>query len=90
MYVMNWRKYLTSSPLSLVLRKLKLGVGVYTGIVVSIAGIVSFSSSVHTPAIRRISEDLKASTLVSTLGSTTYLVGFGIGPFFFAPLAEVL
>lgn len=55
-----------------------------------IAGIVSFSSSVHTPAIRQISDDLNTSTLLSTLGSTTYLIGFGIGPFFFAPLAEVL
>jgi MFS family permease len=67
-----------------------LDIGFYTGIVVGISGIVGFSSSVHTPAIRAIAEDLNTSTTASTLGATTYLVGFGFGPFIFAPLAEVL
>lgn len=54
------------------------------------AGIVGFSSSVLTPAIEIIARDLDTSKTSSTLGATTYLVGFGFGPFLFAPLAEVL
>ncbi|KAF3769360.1 MFS general substrate transporter [Cryphonectria parasitica EP155] len=63
---------------------------VYTGIVVGMAGIVGFSSSVHTPAIHAIAEDFNTSRTASTLGATMYLIGFGFGPFLFAPLAEVL
>ncbi len=64
--------------------------GLYTVIVVVMAGIVGFSSSVQTPAIAAIAEDLETSRLMSTLGATTYLIGFGFGPFFFAPLSELL
>ncbi|KAI1120892.1 MFS general substrate transporter [Nemania abortiva] len=63
---------------------------VYTFIVVGMAGIVGFSSSVHTPAVKAIAIELNTSNLISTLGSTTYLVGFGFGPFLFSPLSEVL
>ncbi|KAI0204186.1 MFS general substrate transporter [Astrocystis sublimbata] len=51
--------------------------GAYTIIVVSMAGIVGFSSSVNTPATAAIAEDFATLKLISTLGSTTYLVGFG-------------
>ncbi|PSR84456.1 major facilitator superfamily domain-containing protein [Coniella lustricola] len=61
----------------------------YTSLVVGMAGVVGFSSSVMTPAIKTISQDFNTSTTLSTLGATTYLVGFGFGPFLFAPLAEV-
>jgi MFS family permease len=54
------------------------------------AGIVGFSSSVNTPAINAIAEDLHTTKLFSTLGATTYLLGFGFGPFFFAPLSELM
>lgn len=66
-----------------------LGVGIYTSTVVGIAGIVGFSSSVHTPAIAAIAEDFRTTRLLSTLGATTYLVGSAFGPLLFAPLSEL-
>ena len=54
------------------------------------AGIVGLSSSIQTPAIAAIAEDLHTSKLMSTLGATTYLIGFGFGPFFFAPISELV
>ncbi|RYP71974.1 hypothetical protein DL770_008036 [Monosporascus sp. CRB-9-2] len=60
----------------------------YTTTVVWMAGIVGFSSSVHTSAIAAIAAEFNTSRQISTLGATTYLVGFGFGPFF-APLSEL-
>ena len=55
------------------------------------AGIVSFSSSVQTPAITAIAADYHESNLLATFGaSSAYLLGFGSGPFVFSPLSEVL
>jgi MFS family permease len=61
----------------------------YTLTVVGIAGIVGFSSSVHTPAITAIAEDFDTSRQLSTLGATTYLIGSAFGPLIFAPLSEI-
>ncbi|KAK9422854.1 putative MFS general substrate transporter [Seiridium unicorne] len=62
---------------------------VYTTTVVWISGIVGFSSSVQTPALPAIAKDFQTTTLISTLGSTTYLVGCAFGPQVFAPLSEL-
>ena len=66
-----------------------LAVGMHTLTVVGIAGIVGFSSSVQTPAITTIAEDFKTSRPLSTLGSTTYLIGSAFDPLIFAPLSEL-
>jgi hypothetical protein len=63
--------------------------GIYTIIVVAISGIVGFSASVYSPAISSIADDLHVSNLMSTLGSTTYLIGSAFGPLLFAPLSEI-
>ena len=66
-------------------------IGFYTAIVATMAGIVSFSSSVQTPAIKAIAADYHASYLVTTFAaSSAYLLGFGSGPFVFSPLSEVV
>ena len=65
--------------------------GLYTIIAASMAGIVSFSSSVQTPAIKSIASTYHVSHLLATFaGSSAYLLGFGTGPFIFAPLSEHL
>ena len=65
--------------------------GLYTAIVATMAGIVSFSSSVQTPAIKAIAADYHVSNLLATFAaSSAYLLGFGSGPFVFSPLSEVL
>lgn len=66
-----------------------LMLGMYTIIVVTISGIVGFSSSVYSPAISSIAESLHVSNLMSTLGSTTFLIGSAVGPLLFAPLSEI-
>lgn len=63
--------------------------GMYTIIVVAISGIVGFSASVYSPAISSIADNLHVSNLMSTLGSTTYLIGSAFGPLLFAPLSEI-
>ena len=65
--------------------------GLYTSIVAIMAGIVSFSSSVQTPAIKAIAADYHVSHLLATFAaSSAYLLGFGSGPFVFSPLSEVI
>ena len=65
--------------------------GLYTAIVAIMAGIVSFSSSVRTPAIETVAADYHESHLLVTFAaSSAYLLGFGSGPFVFSPLSEVL
>lgn len=55
------------------------------------AGIVSFSSSVQTPAISDMADAYGTSHLLLTFAaSSAYLLGFGTGPFLFSPLSERL
>lgn len=51
--------------------------------------IVAFCSSIHTAAITAVANDLDCSTTVSTLGVSTFLIGFASGPLLFAPLSEM-
>ncbi|KAK5625003.1 hypothetical protein RRF57_000719 [Xylaria bambusicola] len=50
---------------------------------------IAFCSSIHTAAISSVQETFACSRIVSTLGVTTFLLGFGSGPLLFAPLSEV-
>lgn len=50
---------------------------------------IAFCSSIHTAAISSIADDLNCSQTVSTLGVSTFLLGFGSGPLIFAPLSEI-
>ena len=51
---------------------------------------VGFTASIHTAAIDDVAVYFGCSEFVSTLGVTTFLVGFATGPLIFAPLSEVL
>ncbi|GJN82735.1 hypothetical protein PLIIFM63780_006280 [Purpureocillium lilacinum] len=51
--------------------------------------IVAFCSSIHTAAITAVANDLDCSITVSTLGVSTFLIGFASGPLLFAPLSEM-
>lgn len=57
--------------------------------VVTMTAIVGFCSSIHTAAISAVAEDLECSIAVSTLGVSTFLLGFAIGPLIYAPLSEI-
>ncbi|KAL8692377.1 MAG: hypothetical protein Q9218_002596 [Villophora microphyllina] len=49
----------------------------------------TWASSVYSPAIEPISKQFHVGTEVSLLGLSVLLVGFGLGPLFWAPLSEV-
>lgn len=49
----------------------------------------TFASAVFSPAIRPVAEEFGVSTEVSTLGTSLFLFGLGLGPLLFAPLSEV-
>ncbi|KAF5615591.1 major facilitator superfamily transporter [Fusarium tjaetaba] len=59
-----------------------------TIVVVFMTATIAFCSSIYTAAIPAISQDLNCSDIVTTLGVTTFLLGFGTGPLIFAPLSE--
>lgn len=50
---------------------------------------VAFCSSIYTAAIEAIAVHYHCSRLVSTLGLSTFLLGFAVGPLLFAPLSEI-
>ncbi|KAL8867338.1 MAG: hypothetical protein Q9174_005727, partial [Haloplaca sp. 1 TL-2023] len=49
----------------------------------------TWASSVYSPAIDPISKQFHVGTEVSLLGLSVLLIGFGLGPLFWAPLSEV-
>ncbi|KAL2856457.1 major facilitator superfamily domain-containing protein [Aspergillus pseudoustus] len=60
-----------------------------TIILVLWTAIIAFTSSIYTAAIPSISTEYGCSSIVATVGLTTFLFGFGTGPLIFAPLSEV-
>lgn len=64
-------------------------IGTCTLILIGMTATVAFSSSVYTSAISSIEQDFGTSETVSTLGVTTFLLGFATGPLLFAPLSEI-
>lgn len=48
----------------------------------------TFASSVFSTAIVPIANEFSISTVVSTLGISLFLMGFGTGPLLWAPLSE--
>lgn len=49
----------------------------------------TWASSSYSAGTDQIAKEFNISTQVSTLGTTLYLIGFGIGPLLWAPLSEV-
>lgn len=49
----------------------------------------TWASSSYSAGTREIAEHFNVSTQVSTLGTTLFLFGFGLGPLLWAPLSEV-
>jgi len=49
----------------------------------------TWASSVYSPGTSQVSEEFGVGTQVSTLGTSLFLFGFGIGPLLWAPLSEV-
>ena len=60
-----------------------------TIVVVLMTTIITFCSSIHAAAIGGVAKSFGCSKTVSTLGVTTFLIGFATGPLLFAPLSEV-
>ncbi|KAI4591791.1 hypothetical protein KJ359_012595 [Pestalotiopsis sp. 9143b] len=60
-----------------------------TILVATMTASIAFCSSIHTAAISSVQQSFACSRTVSTLGVTTFLLGFGSGPLIFAPLSEV-
>jgi MFS family permease len=50
---------------------------------------VSMGSSVFTPGTGVIAAEFHKSQVVTTLGLSFYVLGFALGPIFFAPLSEI-
>lgn len=51
---------------------------------------IAFCSSIYTAAILDIADNYGVSREISTLGVSTFLLGFASGPLIFAPLSEVV
>lgn len=49
----------------------------------------TWASSSYSSGTRQVAEHFHVGTQVATLGTTLFLVGFGIGPLLWAPLSEV-
>ncbi|PVI05589.1 MFS general substrate transporter [Periconia macrospinosa] len=49
----------------------------------------TWASSAYSPGTRHIHEEFNVGMQVSTLGTTLFLFGFGLGPLLWAPLSEV-
>jgi MFS transporter, DHA1 family, multidrug resistance protein len=52
--------------------------------------VISFSSSAFAPARYEAGDQFGTSEVVMSLGVGLFILGFGIGPLFFAPLSEVV
>ncbi|RYP47622.1 hypothetical protein DL768_006351 [Monosporascus sp. mg162] len=51
--------------------------------------LIAFCSSIHTAAVGSVAEYFGCTRTLSTLGVSTFLLGFGSGPLVFAPLSEI-
>ncbi|KAJ0119228.1 polyamine transporter 1 [Diaporthe amygdali] len=49
----------------------------------------TWASSAYSAGTSQIAEEFRVSSQVATLGTTIFLLGFGIGPLLWAPLSEV-
>ena len=60
-----------------------------TIVVVLMTTTITFCASIHAAAVNGVAEAFSCSKTVSTLGVTTFMIGFATGPLLFAPLSEV-
>lgn len=60
-----------------------------TTIIVAMTTTISLCSSIHTAVVADVAQSFNCSRTVATLGVSTFLVGFAIGPLIFGPLSEV-
>lgn len=51
--------------------------------------IITFTSSAYTAAMEGVMEDFNISIIPASVGITTYVMGYGIGPMVWGPLSEV-
>ncbi|KAF4222172.1 hypothetical protein CNMCM8980_008546 [Aspergillus fumigatiaffinis] len=59
-------------------------------LIVSLGSLcVTCTSSMYTMTYHQLTEEFGCSSLITTLGLTTYIFGLGIGPLFLAPLSEL-
>ncbi|KIX03113.1 uncharacterized protein Z518_06663 [Rhinocladiella mackenziei CBS 650.93] len=49
----------------------------------------TWASSAYSPGTLQVAEEFNVGTQVSTLGTSLFLFGFGVGPLLWAPLSEV-
>ncbi|KAB8268085.1 synaptic vesicle transporter [Aspergillus minisclerotigenes] len=50
---------------------------------------VYIGSAIYSPAIPQVAEEFGVSNVVSTLGLTLFVLGYGIGPMIWSPLSEL-
>ncbi|GME43665.1 Major facilitator superfamily [Neofusicoccum parvum] len=62
-------------------------------IITALAGIqvlsVTFASSAYSGALHKVIEHFSVTTVVATLGMSTFVLGFALGPLVWAPLSEL-
>lgn len=63
---------------------------ILTGLMLGYTTLVSaFTSSIFSTATRKVAAEYHVSTEVGLLGLSFYVLGFAIGPIFWAPLSEL-
>lgn len=60
-----------------------------TIVIVAMTMTISLCSSIHTAVVADVAQSFDCSRTVATLGVSTFLLGFAIGPLIFGPLSEV-
>ncbi|EOD50696.1 putative mfs multidrug transporter protein [Neofusicoccum parvum UCRNP2] len=62
-------------------------------IITALAGVqvlsVTFASSAYSGALHKVIEHFSVTTVVATLGMSTFVLGFALGPLVWAPLSEL-
>ena len=58
-------------------------------VIASMTLVVTFSSSVFSTGTLKVSKEFHISTEVSTLGTSLFVLGFGMGPTVWGPLSEI-
>lgn len=85
-FVVSWIPHDPRNPMLMSTNK-KVGIT----IVVSAAALaVAVASSAYSGAIEQVMEDLDVGNEVATLGLSLFVIGFALGPLFWAPLSEFI
>lgn len=60
-----------------------------TGLLCLLTFSIYIGSAIYSPGYQSLNQDFGVSSVVATLGLTLFVIGYGVGPLFLAPLSEI-